>query len=737
MKSVLRAALAALPVASSLVALSPACAQEAPAQVQGSTTEGLGDIVVTAEKRPSTLQRTPLAISVVDAEAIKRNSIGSIEDLARIAPSFNFQMQHTAAILSIRGVSSRDTSEIGDPAVALSVDGTYFQRAIGLNAALFDIDRIEVLRGPQGTLLGRNATGGAVNIVTAKPVDHFAASASAEVGNYDMFNTTGMVNLPVTDKLAVRAAFQIRDHDGYRNNAPARDGDDEHTKAVRLSALYRPIDNLSITVTGEYVKQDGVGPVPQAIAWRNGASGTTDFQTKPDIPGNGKTYALTPGGFLNLKVKSLRWNAEYDLGAATVTYLGGYRSVDFHRLANYGTVYGTARQNLSFNQREKPETWNHEIRLTSKSGGPLKWQIGGFYFREKNDLVTLIEDYPGKNALTAPSTVLQNYTYPDVVSKSKAVFGQIGYKLTDTIEVEAGTRYSDNDKHRTGFNFITNTTAFYNTGAINYVTTQQDSSVSSKIWTYHAGVNWQFAPQNLVYAKFDTGFKDGGFTDLANYAPEKITSYEIGMKNRFFGNTLQLNLAAFWYDYTDQQVTQSVNIDGTARNLVVNAGKSRYKGVEAELNWLITPADRFDAFVGYTHAEYTDFAVLFNGVNTQLRGNTPPQAPRWTANIGYSHDFDLGGGQLTPRIQTHIESESYFTVFNRGTDRQGGYHRSDFTLTYKPNNGAWQLDAFVRNIEDKLILNYAYDPTGATRRAYVYQYAAPRTYGARVTVNFR
>ncbi|WCT73085.1 TonB-dependent receptor [Sphingomonas naphthae] len=734
MNALLRIARAALPVATSLVALTPVYAQTTTAQPAA---EGLGDIVVTAEKRPSVLQRTPIAISVIDPEAIKRNNVGSVEDLARIAPSFSFQAQHTQAILSIRGVSSRDTSEIGDPAVALSIDGTYSQRAVGLNAAIFDIDRIEVLRGPQGTLLGRNATGGAVNIVTGKPMlDHFAASVSAEAGNYDAFITKGMVNLPVTDTLAIRAAFQTRDHSGYRENYPARDGDDEHSKAARLTALFKPTDRFSVTLSGEYTFQNGVGPVPQAIAWRNGANGTTDFENKPAIPGDGKTFSLTQGGFLHLETTAIRWNVDYDLGIANITYLGGFRSVDFKRLANYGTVYGGPRQNLSFNQVEKPETWNHELRLTSKAGGPLKWQIGGFYFREKNDLTTLIEDYPGKAALLAPASVLQRYRYPDVVSESKALFGQVGYKLTDTVEVEAGTRYSDNDKHRTGFNQITNTNAFYSTGAINYTTTQQASDAASKIWTYHAGLNWQATPRHLLYAKFDTGFKDGGFTDLASYDPEKITAYEIGSKNRFFGNTLQVNLAAFWYDYSDQQVTQSVNINGTARNLVVNAGKSRYKGAEVELNWLATPADRFDAFVGYTHAEYTNFAVLFNGVNTQLAGNTPPQAPRWSVNLGYSHDFELASGTLTPRLQTHIESETYFTFFNRGTDRQGGYHRSDFTLTYKPRSGAWQVDAFVRNIEDKLILSYAFDPTGATRSAYVYQYAPPRTFGGRVTVNF-
>src|SRR5262249_12603710 len=155
-------------------------------------------------------------------------------------------------IITIRGISSRDTTEIGDPAISLNIDGFNLQRAIGLNAAIFDLERVEVLRGPQGTLLGRNATGGAINIITAKPTNKVAAGAAVETGDYSEFNTEGMINIPVNDWLKVRAAVQTRGHQGYRENAPAFDGDDERTKAGRLHIGLDPSEHWSVLLTGEW-----------------------------------------------------------------------------------------------------------------------------------------------------------------------------------------------------------------------------------------------------------------------------------------------------------------------------------------------------------------------------------------------------------------------------------------------------------------------------------------------------
>jgi outer membrane receptor protein involved in Fe transport len=221
-------------------------ATSAPVAATADPSQTLSDVIVTAERREASAQRTPIAMSVLSPDTLQRNGVSALSDLARIAPSVNFSFVRSNAVITIRGVSSRDTTEIGDPAVATSIDGFFYQRTIGLNDSVFDLERVEVLRGPQGTLYGRNATGGAINFITAKPKPEFGASVRGGFGNYNSINTEGMVNVPVTNWLAIRASFATRSHDGYRNNAPGPNGDDAAAKAARIHLLFTPTDRLRV-----------------------------------------------------------------------------------------------------------------------------------------------------------------------------------------------------------------------------------------------------------------------------------------------------------------------------------------------------------------------------------------------------------------------------------------------------------------------------------------------------------
>lgn len=718
---------------------------------------GLEEVVVTAQKRESVEQKTAIAMTVFDADALEQNGVASVADLSAIAPSVSFATSNATHIITVRGISSRDTTEIGDPAVSLSIDGFNLQRAIGLNAALFDLERVEVLRGPQGTLVGRNATGGAVNIITAKPADEFRASAGVETGNYGMINTQAMVNLPISPTVKIRAAAQTRDRDGYRNNSPGPDGDDEDAKAARLHVLLEPIEQLSILLTAEFTDLGGVGPVVQAIPQRFTAPGVVDL-SRPDIPADGMTFAVPPGSFIDAESMNYRANVDYDFGPVTLTYVGGWRELDFRRVGTLGGQYGTVRQNFTFNQSEDLESWNHELRLTSNGDTRLKWQLGGYYFKEANDVLTLFQDYPGQASLTGTSMDLQTYSYPDIEAQSRAFFGQGSYEFIDGFTFELGARASKDEKRRVGFNRVTNVQNYVATGCTaatcTFVTTPQDSRSSSDETTYHAAFNWEATSRNLLYIKYDTGYKGGGFTDLAPYDPETIGGVELGSKNRFLGNTLQLNLAVFNYDYEDQQVSQAVTSStGAVGTRIVNAGETRIRGVEAEAVAALTDRDRLNLYAGYTEAEFQDFRVAVSGqlasiayaegnctpvtsasatpCNWQLAGRTAPQAPEWSVNLGYEHEWDLLGGTLLARLQTHYESESNFTIYNFDADRQPSYMRSDVIVSFTSPGKRWTLTGFVRNIEDELILASSQDPSVQTYAAYRYQYQPPRTYGLR------
>jgi iron complex outermembrane receptor protein len=707
------AALVALLAAASTVQAQTAepaasAAQAAPNPAEGQN--GLEEIVVTAEKRIKTEQKTPIAMTVLTADFIKSNGIKSLEDLASVAPMVSFAQDNVATIVVIRGVSSRDTTEIGDPDISISVDGFYVIRAIGLNDSVFDLERVEVLRGPQGTLYGRNSVGGAINFITAKPKDDFDASASVGFGNYNLLTTDGMVNVPLSDKVQLRAAFQTTSHDGYRDNAPAQDGDDADAKAGRLMLKAEPTDNFTALLTAEVVKLGGVGPAVEGVPIAYGTNGQTIHQVY-DKPVNGEDFPLSlPSGYLNSISKAARWNFNYDFGFADLTYIGGYRKLDYHDLIS---LSGLESAPLYFQANEAPETWNHELRLSSKNDDALTWQIGGFYFKERNTLLTDFQQY---TAATPANLFI--FSYPDLVTRSKAVFGQGTYAILDDLKIEFGMRYSSDSKHRAGF-------LNYGSG-IDY----EDGRSNSSKTTFHAALDWQATPDNLLYAKFDTGYKAGGFTDAGSYAPEYIKSYEAGAKNRFFDNRVQLNGDGFYYQYTNQQISQFVN----GMTYIRNAGASEIYGVELDGSVLATPVDRFDAFIGLLHAEFTNFEVAINNANVQLAGNHPPQSPRTSINAGYQHIFNVWNGNLTARIQTHFETSSNLTFYNYQDDRQPSYTRSDVILTYETEDGKWSVEGYVRNLENAAVYSNAAE--NPLFNAYTYQLEPPRTYGVRLTANW-
>jgi iron complex outermembrane recepter protein len=674
----------------------------------------LSEVVVTAEKRTSSEEKTPISMTVLSTEALQTNAVGNLEDLSAIAPSVSFARAGASTVMTVRGISSRDTTETGDPAVSVNIDGFYFQRAIGFGDSLFDLARVEVLRGPQGTLYGRNATGGAINLVTAKPTKEFGGYATAGIGNYDTLYSEGALNLPLSDRVQMRVSYFTRSHDGYRDNAPARDGDDEDAKAARLHLMAEPTDEFTVLLTAEMTKLGGNGPAVYGTPLITDANGNIDHNRQP-LPDKAQGWPLNlPSGYYDATIKAFRWKLDYDLGFGDVTYLGGFRRLDYHNLYD---LDGVANEAFYFQTNEQPRTWNHEVRLSSKPGERLTWQVGAFYFQETNDLLSFFQDY---NAGTATSPAnLFIFTYPNIDATSKAGFGQGSFGITDDLKVEAGVRYTKDYKRRTG-------NLNYGSG----VQLQDASSESSKT-TYHVGLDWQATPTSLLYAKLDTGYKAGGFTDAAAYAPESIKAYEVGSKNRLFGNTVQLNLSGFYYDYTNQQISQF--IDGLT--YIRNAGKSQVYGLELEGTALLTEQDRVDGYIGYLHAKFTDFQLAAGSINVQLAGNRPPQAPRMSLNLGYQHRFPLpNGGDLTPRLQTHYESTTYLTVYNYPDDRQGAFTRTDAMLTYHAPDDKWSVEAYGRNLGNKAVLINAQE--NGLWSTYNYQFAAPRTYGLQVSLHW-
>ena len=696
------AALAAL-----IAGFQPAHAETAPTDATKATSN-LGEIVVTAEKRQSTAQKTPIAMTVATGAELTRSGVVDVNGLSNIAPTLNIAQNNQNTMVTIRGISSRDYTETGNPAVAISIDNFYLQNGTALNVGFFDLDRIEVLRGPQGTLYGRNATAGAINIQTAKPTKRLEGSVSLGYGYKNALLVEGMINLPISDTLSARAAFSVHNRDGYRTNgtlgsgteAVTRGGNDDVSQAARIHLLWEPSNKFSALVTGEYAHVGGVGPVIKGIlASQVNGDGTLKL-------GSRTQWDLTNQGWTDIEQKTLRGTLTYDLGFGKLSYIGGYR----HQYLSHGNDQdGGLSYSYAFPTQGSTSTQNHEIRLASNGNSRLGWQGGLYYFQEGGPALTYFQ------VLTVP--VFNYYTFNYLTNaQSYAGYGQAYYMVTDKLKLSAGGRYTYEVKNQTGYNNIAGTASTV------------DNHYKGGKDTYHVGLDWQATASNLIYAKYDTGFKSGGFQNGYNYGPETLSSYEVGTKNRFLGNTLEVNADGFYYNYSSMQVQQNDPV--TAISHIFNAGKARVYGAELEVRWMPTTADRIDANVNYVHARYVDF--LNSGV--QYSGHTLPQSPDWALGGGYQHDFQTKNGKVTARAQTRFQTKSYFGFGNAAYELQKAYTKSDLILTYTPLSKGFSASAFVYNIENSTILTDS--EAAGYAGGYLVQFADPRTYGVRFNYTF-
>jgi iron complex outermembrane receptor protein len=736
MNSVIRGLMAGTAM---VVAAAPAFAQEQPFET-GNT--GIGEIVVTAQKRATSIQDTPIAMRAFDGEQLTQAGVGDVNGLTRVAPDLNISTDTLFTKLSIRGVASADISETADGALTINIDGEYINRPVALNAALFDLERVEVLRGPQGTLYGRNSTAGALNIIAAKPkLGEFSGFVTAGYGNYDAKTAQAGINIPLGQNVAVRVSGLHQDHDGYTNNGPAGHGDTQNTDAIRASVLAEPTDRLTLYLAGEYVDVNQSAPSQFGIPVTGTTQGVVTLPGGAQIPSNFRPsldsdyYPLDDLGFFRTKQYAVRGRIDLDLDFATLSYIGGFRDVDVSSRQPLTGFISPSQAFTYYNSKMDSTTQSHELRLAGGDEGKFVWQVGGFYYKERQELNRgLFLPRAGANGS------FLNYFYrPYVNSESKAGYAQATYWFVpDVLSVTGGIRYTSDKKwaryDNYGFQFNSGPTppAFGAPGA----TTTFPRQKSDKV-TWSLGIDYKVAPDNLLYAKVSTGYKGGGFDNVSAYDPETLTAYEVGSKNRFANGTIELNLAGFYYDYKDQQI--QVLLDTATGAQTLNAGSSRIWGIEADGTVLLSDDDRFHATVNYLNAEFTRFPgvapALGAPVSVDLSGNKPPQAPKWTIALGYDHTFHIGESQLVASVFSRFKTEYYLTPFNWAADRQDAFTQTDFNLEWKAPGGRYTIQAYVRNIEDERPVNYA-SFTGNGVNVYNFIFGAPRTYGVQGTVKF-
>lgn len=667
----------------------------------------LEEIVVTAERREENIQGMSLSITALGGDDLLAEGKVRLEDALATIPGVSLQQNsNPGGTPFIRGIGPALGT---DSATAVSLDGVY--QSEGLFGSQFDVARVEVLRGPQGTLYGRNSTAGGVNVITNNPSQEFAGSASLQAGNYNAIRVEGMLNVPLSDKLALRAAFLSNDHDGYFSNGTG----DEDMQAARVKLKYVPNDSITLLLATDYV--------------RLGGKGLGSIQAPLSSHESNPWYTTALAGRQQSTRKSVYGQMDWDLGFGVLTYQPAWYEVQVYQ--DFDLI---GLDLLITNKRSRQQT--HELRLASSSDQSLKWLVGAYYLDNKG-----LEDQPAAYLAPGPHGGYNNpYDTPTEV-ESKAVFGQLTLPLGDAFRLIAGGRYTWDVKSASKTTYASSTIV----GAPIVDITPSVSMKTNK-FTYKVGAELDVTSKNLLYVTYSTAFKAGGINDStgdfsdpnanATYRPETLQSIEVGSKNRFFDDRVQLNASAFKYDYTDFQVFTAVFTTATPLVAVLNADSATLWGGEIESTFLITPNDRLDLSMAYNHARFDKF-IYFNSdypppTGLDRSGSRLPQAPEWTGALGYDHDFIFGSGTvLSLGGQVRLYTDSDTTIEPNLDSRQPGYSMVDAHASYKPKDSNWSLNAYVNNATDRVVRLFSAN-AGAARLTI----GAPRTYGAGITASF-
>jgi iron complex outermembrane receptor protein len=670
-----------------------------------------GDIIVTATRRETSLQKTPLAVSAFSQATLDRQQVRDVTDLARFVPSLQFAQQgdQSAILLTLRGIGNDSAyTEVADPEVAIYIDGVYSPRSQGASVLMYDMERVEVLRGPQGTLFGRNATVGALNLTSAKPtLDKFYGNVEAVGGNYNRYGVRGAINLPVTDTFALRLAFVTDRHDGYADyqDAPQVAGINrsafvDHGKkyyaqdqqSVRLSALWEPSDSFSWNLSGEYFKDTGA---PVIGLMQTPRAGEDKWSTLSDTAADQNRYSA-----------GLRSTMNYQLAdKIELSYIAGWSRIGGSTQADSDAgALPPQTDDLpigAFNEnRTESSRYNfmsHELQLKSTGENTIDWILGAYYSHEKNRIRFDIDQRNGYRDGTfswAGSFIQANRRID-----SRAAFGQATWNVNDAIRLTGGIRYTSDKKQDKGgrnvtfsgcpaiaggaqdpaclaavanlpglFGVAPGATAQQLVDVLNGETAQYgaiwgiaNNDVKGK-WnkvTWLARADADLAPGILGYASVSTGFKSGNIQDNAQLTdPETLTNYEVGLKTRFLDNKVTLNVAAYYSDFKGYQVNQAVTFRNAAGDVISsqivtqNAKGATAYGFEAELTANVTDNDRFQ-FSGTVQKTKLDELEAVDGrlynnsllsAIAELKGNELAHAPRFSGTASYEHDFELPNG---------------------------------------------------------------------------------------------
>ena len=724
-------------------------------------------IVVTARRTEENVQRVPGAITAFSEKSLDRIQATDTTGLQGAVPNLNIVQgrgSSNSTNIFIRGIGQPDALQTFDPAVGVYVDDVYLSRIRGNQLDLLDVERVEVLRGPQGTLYGKNTIGGAIKFVTRKPGQEFRATGSIAVGSYNQFEVKGAASGPISDTLAAGFAVMRAKRDGFvEDRNDDREYNNKNTLAGRAAIAYTPSSSLRVDLSADYAHDDAklnTGAPLNDIVHLFTPTVIVPLERDPDH--YNFTVETTPG--LPNSTKMTHWGlsgtAAYDVNdQLTLKSITAYRKL---RTTDYVDIDATAAEVGDVLVDVHQDQFSQEFQLLYTSDR-LSGVAGLYYLDEDitshqeafaDDLVNLAA-FRGilPDFLLGPSnfpTFLRTID-DDLKTNSYAAYANVSYSVTDALRLSAGLRWTRDEK-----DYFRTTSTFSSSPLLNsvapFVFDRKDhwSDVSPM-----ASIDYQFSPSTMAYLRYSKGFKSGGFNGRANeigsstaYDPETANSYEAGLKTTI-ARQLRLNVAVFHTGYKDFQARVSELDDSTLPPTpllsVLNAGKLRIRGAELEAVWTPTPQLLLDSQIGYLDAEYKEFDDLrFTSFGGSRAFQEPAFAPKWTMRFGGQYIFDLGssggitlGGQARYRSRHALSVDNTFT--NTDTEIEGlfqkGYWLADARIVWEDAAKHFEVGLYGSNLFDKLYKTdgQEFSSIGNIRTVY---FGAPRTVTLRLTARY-
>lgn len=702
-----------------IVAASPAWAQDASADQTG-----LREIVVTAQKRSENLQKVPISVTAADAATLANKGVANTADIGTIAAGVNVRINNSSFLPYIRGIGTNATTT--ESPASLYVDGVYIPYSRGGLSGLSDVTQIAVLKGPQGTLFGRNSTAGVIQVTTRNPTQDFHAELGSSIDNYETLRTDAYIAGGLAEGVTASLAGQY----GVQGIGWGKDyttGHDTHRVArdvnLRGKLVFTPSTQTKISVVGQYFDQKFVGivytPYPGTRTTYPGALPVANgYNTRNDLD-----------GFLRNKGYSASVTINQHLGFADLLSISSYQNMHSTLLFDND---GTAAPLFTVSGDQPNHAYTQELQLTSPTSGPLTWVVGAYYFNNKEFSSPSLLTMRAPFSSPLPFSFIRRDGHQ--TTQSVAGFAQGTWEFLTGSHLTLGARYTWEKRDLLASQQFSLTLP---TGPGPLLASSQSIEKPS----FRAALDHQFAPYVLGYVSFNTGFKSGGYNLLAPiapaYLPEKLNAYEAGLKTQLFDRRIRLNASVFYYDYTNIQVSQVVNNIA----IVSNAAKAHTYGLDLEMQALMTKGLELSGALGLLHAEYADYpnaqiaipnpsgGVTITAGN--VAGNRLPSSEKVSGNLALDYDTALAGARLHANVTGAYHGDSYLEPDN--FIRQPAYVTLNSSLKVTLPDERTSVTIFGRNLLDERVLTAA--NTSANVASVVYD-APPRTYGVALHYSF-